>query len=287
MTPENLAHFAGHHGVVIFSAAAITMLGFTYFAWRFIERHGEGLQRRIVRAVKRLLLLIDRRLLRGRLVTVEPGEYLVMHVVVGFVVMFVALAGFFELTEALSINDELGQFDQALAQTLRVSVDANTYRFFSVVTRLGDGWLLTAVSVVIALLLIARKQWLLLAGWLAAVGGNALLTRALKTLFQRLRPLHDNGFATADGWSFPSGHSSGALVVYGMLAYLVIRAVPRQWHLPMVLLTITLILTVGSSRIFLQVHYFSDVLAGFCSGAAWLAVCIAGTDLVLRQRQRL
>jgi membrane-associated phospholipid phosphatase len=278
MTPESVAHFAGPHGVVLFSAAAIAMLALTCLAWRFIERHGESLQQRIVYVVKRLLHLIDKRLLRGRLATIEPGEYLVMHVVVGFVVMFVALAGFFELTEALSIDDELGQFDQALAQALRANVDENTYRFFSMVTQLGDMWLLTAISVVIALALIARRQWLLLAGWLAAVVGNGLLTRALKALFQRLRPLHDNGFATADGWSFPSGHSSGSLVVYGMLAYLAIRAVSRQWHLPVVLTTIALILTALFQRRAGGFLFWCGVAGSLC---CWYRSCVAKTLLML------
>lgn len=287
MTIEGLAEFVARHALMMFAGGAAVMLLLAGAGWRLLQHYGDRLQQGVVTTTKRLLRFVDSRLLNGRLGTVEPGEYLVLHVVAGFVVMFVALAIFFELTDALSLDEELGRFDHALAQTLRVTVSEGTYRFFSWITHLGDVLVLTLLCIAVALVLAWRRRGLLLAGFLTAVIGNAVLTRALKALFQRTRPLHDHGFATAEGWSFPSGHSSGALVVYGMLAYLAIRATDRHWHVPIVMLVIALILTVGSSRIFLQVHFLSDVIAGFCSGAAWLAVCVAGTDLVLRQRRSL
>ncbi|HVL01199.1 MAG TPA: phosphatase PAP2 family protein, partial [Dongiaceae bacterium] len=167
------------------------------------------------------------------------------------------------------------------------TITENIYQFFAAITRLGDVLVLTVLTIAVALLLAWHKRWLHLAGWLTAVIGNGLLTRTLKAMFQRLRPLHDHGYAAAEGWSFPSGHSSSAMAVYGMLAYFLIRATDRHWHLPITTLGIMLILTVGASRVFLQVHFFSDVIAGFCVGAAWLAVCVAGTDIALRQRRSL
>lgn len=287
MTIESLAEYAGHHALMMFAGGATIMLIVSALFWRLLEHYGDGLQQGMVTTMKSVLRFVDARLLNGRLGTIEPGEYLVLHVTTGFVVMFVALATFFELADEFALDEELGRFDHALAQTLRLTVSESTYQFFAWVTRLGDVLVLTILCIAVALGLAWRRRGLLLAGFLTTVIGNAVLTRALKALFQRTRPLHDHGFATAEGWSFPSGHSSGALVVYGMLAYLAIRATDRHWHLPIVMLVIALILSVGSSRIFLQVHFFSDVIAGFCVGAAWLAVCIAGTDLVMRQRRSL
>ena len=85
------------------------------------------------------------------------------------------------------------------------------------------------------------------------------------------------------GFSFPSGHSSGSVVAYGMLAYLALRLLPIRWHLPGLLATVALAFTVGASRLFLGVHFASDVIAGFASGAAWLAMCIT---LIERMRWR-
>jgi len=64
-----------------------------------------------------------------------------------------------------------------------------------------------------------------------------------------------------------------------MLAYLALRLAPPRWHLPAMLGAAALAGTVGSSRVFLQVHYASDVLAGFASGTAWLLVAIIGVEL--------
>ena len=94
-----------------------------------------------------------------------------------------------------------------------------------------------------------------------------------------MRPLRDDGLVLAQGFSFPSGHSSGAVVAYGMLAYIALRFVPPRWHLALVLAAVSLVFMIGASRIFLRVHFASDVIAGFASGTAWLAVCIASVEL--------
>jgi undecaprenyl-diphosphatase len=70
-----------------------------------------------------------------------------------------------------------------------------------------------------------------------------------------------------------------------MLAYVVIRILPMPWHLPGVLLASAMAFTIGCSRVFIQVHFASDVVAGFASGTAWLALCIGGIELI-RYRRR-
>jgi membrane-associated phospholipid phosphatase len=98
--------------------------------------------------------------------------------------------------------------------------------------------------------------------------------------------VHDNGLVSEMGFSFPSGHTAGATVAYGMLAYLALRVLPSRWHVPAVMLASALAFTIGSSRVFLQVHFASDVLAGFAWGAAWLAVCVLSVELSRRWRLR-
>ena len=120
-----------------------------------------------------------------------------------------------------------------------------------------------------------RGQLALLLVWFGALAGNALWNPALKLVFGRMRPLADLSGLEAPGYSFPSGHSSGAMVAYGMLAYLAWRLLPPRWHLPVRWAAGAVVLFVGASRVYLQAHFASDVLAGFVSGGAWLAVCIA------------
>jgi undecaprenyl-diphosphatase len=92
--------------------------------------------------------------------------------------------------------------------------------------------------------------------------------------------LHDHGLANETGWSFPSGHASGSMLVYGLLGYLIVRHAPGAWHVPVALTSLALIVFVGSSRVLLQVHYLSDIVAGYASAAAWVALCIAGLEAV-------
>ena len=111
---------------------------------------------------------------------------------------------------------------------------------------------------------------------MAAVVGNALLNKGLKHLFERDRPAHWHGVVTETGYSFPSGHASGTLATYGMLAYLVLRLAPPLWHVPALLGAAWLAWMGACSRVLLQVHYASDVLAGLASGSVWLGLCIVG-----------
>lgn len=107
----------------------------------------------------------------------------------------------------------------------------------------------------------------------------------LKGIFERTRPLHDHGLVSETSWSFPSGHASGSMIVYGLLGYIIVRYTRPVWHVPVALVCVTLIVFVGSSRVLLQVHYMSDVLAGYASGAAWVALWIAGLE-AMRGRER-
>nr|WP_259372690.1 phosphatase PAP2 family protein [Schlegelella koreensis] len=122
--------------------------------------------------------------------------------------------------------------------------------------------------------------------WAVAFAGNGVLTRLLKAIFERARPEREHDLLGATGWSFPSGHSSGAVVICGMLAYLGLRWTRPAWHLPIVLAATALAFTIGCSRVFLQVHYASDVLAGFALGAAWLAVCVGAAEVIRTRHER-
>ncbi|MBF9266381.1 phosphatase PAP2 family protein, partial [Acidovorax cattleyae] len=166
------------------------------------------------------------------------------------------------------------RMDETLAGTLRARAGLPTLTLFARVTHAGDTQVLAALAVVVGIALWWHRHRLLAACWAAALAGNGLLTRGFKHAFERVRPEHTHGVSVAEGYSFPSGHSSSSLVAYGMLAYLAVRLLPGRWHLPALLAAASVVFTVGWSRVVLQVHYASDVLAGWATGGAWLACCV-------------
>ncbi len=211
---------------------------------------------------------------------------LLLNLVVGLAIVLAAAAGFAEIAEHLGPDRRMSLADQALAASIHGHVGSHTLRGFALITHLGDVRLLVLLGVAVALWLWQRGQRTLALGWLLTLAGNALLNPMLKRIFERVRPVHDHGWVSESGWSFPSGHTSGATVAYGMLAYLALRTLPAAWHLPAVLGATALAFTVGSSRVFLQVHFASDVVAGFASGTAWLMVCVMSLELSRRGRTR-
>ena len=142
------------------------------------------------------------------------------------------------------------------------------------ITGLGGHAILTIVTLAsVAYLLLARKRGAALL-LIAAVGGGMLLSSLLKLGFERPRPdlvPHGTRVYTA---SFPSGHSMLSAVTYLTLGALLARVEKRRRIKAFLLgLAITLTVLIGLSRIYLGVHWPSDVLGGWCGGAAWASLC--------------
>ena len=211
---------------------------------------------------------------------------LIARFATGFLAILACAMLFAELADEIELEEDLAQIDLSLSQAVKKHTAAGVVQTFAYITHLGDPPVLIAFGVIVAIALFAfRQRWLAL-GWVITVSGNGLLNPALKEIFQRLRPQDESGRALVEGWSFPSGHSSGAVVFYGMLGYVLIRLTPRSWHLPLALLLAMIAFSTGASRLFLQYHYASDVLAGFASGTAWLLICISAMEYMRWHRER-
>lgn len=213
----------------------------------------------------------------GRRVAVLVGSLLL-----GAAVIVLAGAAFAEVAEHLSPDGRVARFDDAVTASVRDHVGPRTLQAYAWISHAGDTLTLTGLGLVVAVLLWRRGHRLLAWGWSLGLAGNGLLTRGLKSVFERVRPVHEHGLAVADGWSFPSGHTSGSLVAYGLLAYVALRHAPPAWRLPAVLAAAALAVTIGWSRVVLQVHYASDVVAGWLSGGAWLAACVMALEAARR-----
>jgi undecaprenyl-diphosphatase len=124
------------------------------------------------------------------------------------------------------------------------------------------------------LVLLTKRHYLLACTLAAASGGNGLLNMTLKQAFQRARPEYDAALASVHSWSFPSGHTSGALATYGAIAYVLIAIMPARWRPPVVLGAVAVVGMIAWSRLIIGVHFASDVLAATMSASAWLVACV-------------
>jgi undecaprenyl-diphosphatase len=121
-------------------------------------------------------------------------------------------------------------------------------------------------------------------GWVAAHAGGGLLNLTLKRAFERTRPEFADPLLAASSWSFPSGHAMGTFILCGLGCYLVLREM-RSWTAAaaVVMLATSWCLIMAFSRLYLGVHFASDVVAGLVAGAAWVAVCVSAFEVVRRR----
>lgn len=229
------------------------------------------------------LRLRQRRLAGARGTGRATATGVLLRIGAGFVLVVGTAALFAALAQGRHAGAAVGRFDEALALALRSATPEAMLHAFALITHAGDPMTLTVFGVAIGLALLRAGRPALACAWGAALLGNAALNTTLKALFMRVRPVHETAFAQAQGYSFPSGHTSGAVVCYGMLAYVAVRVLAPAWHLPVLCAAAVLAVSTAFSRVFLGVHHASDVLAGTLSGGAWLAVCIAAVELHRRR----
>lgn len=153
-------------------------------------------------------------------------------------------------------------------------------------TALGGVTVLTLVAVLAVgfLLLLRRYRQALLTA--AATGGGALLGTLLKDLFARARPEIVPHLVDVTSLSFPSGHAMNSAIVYLTIAVLLDRGLTgRRLRAFVIGAAVLLVLAIGFSRVYLGVHYPSDVLAGWSIGAAWALLMGIAASVLQRDRQ--
>lgn len=177
------------------------------------------------------------------------------------------------------------QADHALADAIGIHLAPAALPVFAWLTHAGDPAWLVALCAIVAVLLWRQRRRTLALAWLLTLGGQALLNPALKQAFERARPAYEGLLVTAPGFSFPSGHSAGAMTAYGMLAYVALRTLPARWHVAVLVAAAALVYTTACSRVLLRVHFASDVVAGLLSSGTWLLVCIASAQAARHYRR--
>lgn len=178
----------------------------------------------------------------------------------------------------------IAEFDRALSLWVHAESRPWLDVVMRVLTHAGDSWFLFLVALACAIFLVLRYQRKREAAVLLFVYSfSYLLDYSLKHLFQRTRPqLWEILVARPSSYSFPSGHAMSSMAVYGLTALLLTRIYPQQrW--PLRTGAAILVSLIGFSRVYLGVHWPSDVLGGFLLGSALIYAGIALTHRLDRR----
>lgn len=193
---------------------------------------------------------------------------------------------------AFLVSGDAGRsFDDSVLLALRLSGDPSApagpswmLYFIRNLTALGGWPLLTLLSVLLTVFLVLRRRWLDIALLFSVLIGQSVIVSNLKKLFARERPDVVPHLYAATSYSFPSGHAASATAFYLVLAVLFIRtASAKNEKIAAAVATVTIVFLVGFSRIYLGVHYPTDVMAGWSFGAGWACLVLAVSTLWEKQ----
>ena len=186
--------------------------------------------------------------------------------------LFICLIVFLFILENV-FDNEIIIFDTNIYNTISLVKTDIITGIFKVITEFGDAMVLILIALVSLVLVKNKKIGTAISLNLASIG---LLNYILKNIIQRPRP-EDFRLVEESGYSFPSGHSMASMAFYGLIIYFVFKNVKNKAvrNIICIILSILIVL-IGISRIYLGVHYASDVIAGFLVSIAYLVVYITG-----------
>lgn len=218
----------------------------------------------------------------------DPGGYLGLHLTVGMMVSLAALWLFAGVTEDLIHHDPVSQLDMRLFNWFHQHSSASGAKIFEAIGGVASPLVVITLAVLVLVVLLLRKDRLLATAWLATLVGSGIVDAAAKHIVQRPRPNHLDVFSYGPANSFPSGHALGSLTCYGMLAYILAVFWAKDWRARTAIVAVAalLVLAIGFSRLYLGVHYFSDIIAGYAAGLVWLSVCITAVETARQKAAR-
>lgn len=262
-----------------------------WWLWRALAFSGPRLGRGITGLAhrRRMLAWAQRRAPRttrfvAARLAVDRFSGLALTLIVGLAVYLVVLGA--GLLEDLFEGEELMKFDRHVNDALGVVRDPTFLKLVDGITSLANLETLIAITIVATGFLWAHRRFAYIPGLLLTVIGSQTITYIGKYAIARDRPDFLT-FATATTPSFPSGHATGAIAVYGFIIYAIARDIPgvrRRFELGY--WGCALIVSIAASRAVLSVHFASDIAAGLLVGAFWLLSGFALTE-ILRQRAHM
>ena len=206
----------------------------------------------------------------------SPPARLGTHLVVGAFLLIMAAWGFGAIAEDVVSGDRLTVQDAQIAQWLHRHATASLTTAMLVVTNLHSTVAVACYATVVGAALWIKRAWRRLVTLGVCVGGGLVLNVLMKLAFHRARPVFDEPLLTLSSYSFPSGHVAGSTIFYGLVvAWLFTRTARWRRRMLAIVGALAMIVLVAFSRMYLGVHYLSDVGAAFAEGIAWLAICLS------------
>ena len=196
-----------------------------------------------------------------------------------FPLSFVALLGglgllalFGWLSQEVLEKEAFG-FDTTILLWLHQHSNATIDNLMLTLTKLGNPeFVVVLVTVSFSLLLWYKRVWAAQILFLTCLGG-LILNQGLKLVFAKPRPQLWTPLIVEHSYSFPSGHALGSSALYGFLAVLLASQYPR-YRLGIYSIAVVIVGSIGLSRLFLGVHYPTDIIAGYAVGLLWLTTCV-------------
>lgn len=209
-----------------------------------------------------------------------PDEEFGLHLTIGVIITAIFVFFFFSILQDLIGREPLIQADLRIIsflQILRVPVWNNIMLF---ITYMGNGPLLFLAVFLTAIILLLRSRWHYVIALLVSIVFGEMFLWIIKNWIERPRPPITNALLPVAGYSFPSGHAFVAFSFYGLLFYFLGRTAKGKVRKAFITaLGVAVIFAIGFSRIYLGVHWLSDVLASYASGAALLTVIITALEI--------
>jgi undecaprenyl-diphosphatase len=215
----------------------------------------------------------------------SPKQEMGLHFTIGVVLILCAAWAFGAIAEDVVNGDAITLLDVRLAHWFRAHATTGFTDAMLFITHWNSILGSSIMGALLAFWFWRRKAHYWLVVVLVAVPGGMLLNVALKHVFHRARPSLEDPLLTLTTYSFPSGHTAAATVFYGLLACFLFSRV-KAWPARAAIVTACCLMValVALSRMYLGVHYLSDVLAAAAEGAAWLATCITAVSALQRRR---
>jgi membrane-associated phospholipid phosphatase len=190
-----------------------------------------------------------------------------------WLVIYLAILAIVAWLSSEVLEKEAFSFDRSFLLWLHQFANPQLDRVMLFFTALGDPPTVVAIFIVTIVWLIFKRRYSDAIRFAIVCAGGVIINQEMKLFFAKPRPELWPRLITDMTYSFPSGHATGSMVVYGFLAYILAKQLPGYQRYVYAIASMVIV-SIGLSRLYLGVHYPTDIIAGYGIGFLWLATCL-------------